>query len=132
MAPNTAPGATLTAPADGTTVVDGTALTVTGTASDNEDGDLGASLSWSSSIDGGLGAGPSVDPTLSVGVHTITASVTDIGGDAGPDQQTADLAPIIEEIVGRAGWVSGNSLALILTGAGSGVATTHNTNSVIF
>jgi len=77
---NTAPSVTITAPPDGTTVTEGTAINFTGTASDAEDGDLTAAISWSSSLDGALGTGGSVNATLSVGTHTITASVTDSGG----------------------------------------------------
>lgn len=39
-------------------------------------------------------------------------------GEAGSDQQTPDLAAIIQEIVNRPGWVSGNDIAIIITGAG--------------
>ena len=36
----------------------------------------------------------------------------------GPDQQTPNLAPVIQEIVNRPGWNTGNALALIITGTG--------------
>ena len=39
-------------------------------------------------------------------------------GEAGPAQQTSDIAAIIEEIVGQTKWVSGNSLAIIISGSG--------------
>jgi hypothetical protein len=35
-------------------------------------------------------------------------------GDAGPDQLTPDLGPIVQEIVGQAGWVSGNALTFLI------------------
>jgi hypothetical protein len=47
-------------------------------------------------------------------------------GEAGPDQQTADLAPVIQEIVDRGGWASGNSLVIIITGSGKRVAESFN------
>lgn len=37
-------------------------------------------------------------------------------GDSGADEQTPDISAIINEIVGRAGWSSGNALSLILYG----------------
>jgi septal ring-binding cell division protein DamX len=43
-------------------------------------------------------------------------------GTAGPDQRTSNLAPIVQEIVNRTGWSSGNSLVLIITGSGKRVA----------
>jgi hypothetical protein len=39
-------------------------------------------------------------------------------GAAGLDQRTPDLSAIIQEIVDRPGWTSGNGLALIITGTG--------------
>ncbi|MDZ7617838.1 MAG: malectin domain-containing carbohydrate-binding protein, partial [Patescibacteria group bacterium] len=42
--------------------------------------------------------------------------------DAGPAQQTPNLAPIVEEIVARPGWSQGNALTLIVTGTGKRVA----------
>jgi extracellular elastinolytic metalloproteinase len=92
--PNTAPVVTITAPADGTSVPDGTAITFTGTANDAEDGDISGSISWSSSIDGGLGSGASVNATLSVGTHTITASATDSGSLSGSDSITVTVTPV--------------------------------------
>jgi PKD repeat protein/uncharacterized protein YjiK len=77
---NTMPAVTITAPADGSSFVEGDPITFTGTASDSEDGDLTASLTWSSSRDGTIGSGGVFSTsTLSPGAHTITASVTDSG-----------------------------------------------------
>jgi leucyl aminopeptidase len=77
---NTSPTVSITAPADGSSVAQGTPLTLTGTASDAEDGSLSAAIQWSSSVDGALGTGASRPVTLSVGAHTIQAVVTDAGG----------------------------------------------------
>ncbi|MFZ2403728.1 MAG: putative Ig domain-containing protein [Methylobacter sp.] len=41
-------------------------------------------------------------------------------GAAGVDQQTPDIKSVIQEIVNRSGWTSGNSLAVIITGDGNG------------
>jgi hypothetical protein len=40
-------------------------------------------------------------------------------GEAGPDQRTPDIAAVIQEIVNRSGWSSGNSLVIIITGTGT-------------
>ncbi len=45
---------------------------------------------------------------------------------AGPAQRTPNLSPVITEITGRAGWTSGNALALILTGTGRRIAEAFN------
>ena len=44
----------------------------------------------------------------------------------GPDQRTPSLASVVQEIVNRPGWASGNSLALIVTGTGHRTARAHN------
>jgi len=91
--PNNPPVVTITAPADGSNVLPGANVTFTGTASDTEDGDLAASIVWSSSIDGALGTGASITTSsLSNGVHTINASATDSGALAGNDTITVDVS----------------------------------------
>ena len=40
----------------------------------------------------------------------------------GPDQRTPDITSIVQEIVGRPGWVSGNSMVVIVTGTGKRTA----------
>lgn len=83
---NVAPAVTISSPADGASFTEGDAITFTGSASDTEDGDLSASLVWTSSADGQIGTGASfTTSTLSTGSHTITASVTDSGGANGAD-----------------------------------------------
>ena len=49
-----------------------------GIGKDQQDGDLtGAALVWTSNLDGALGTGVMFNRQLSVGVHTITLTVTD-------------------------------------------------------
>ena len=74
------PAVTITAPPDGSSFTEGTSIDFTGTAPDAEEGDLSGSLSWMSSIDGAIGSGSSFSTVLSVGTHTIDASVTDSDG----------------------------------------------------
>jgi hypothetical protein len=47
-------------------------------------------------------------------------------GQAGPDQRTPDLSPVIQEIVNRLGWSSGNSLVIIITGTGKRTAEAYD------
>ena len=80
------PTVSITAPADGSSSNDGDSVSFAGTANDPEDGNLSGSLSWSSSRDGAIGSGASFSTSsLSVGSHTITASVTDSDGLSGSD-----------------------------------------------
>ncbi|UCF14765.1 MAG: hypothetical protein JSW59_15235, partial [Phycisphaerales bacterium] len=84
---NARPTVTITSPADGSTFPSGDTVPIVfaGTADDREDGDLTASLTWVSDIDGPIGSGGSFSTTLSTGRHVITASVTDSGGRTGSD-----------------------------------------------
>ena len=43
-------------------------------------------------------------------------------GAAGPEQQTADLSAVIQEVIDRPDWTFGNALAFIITGDGQRVA----------
>ena len=84
---NDPPVVDISSPTDGSTSDSGTTINFAGTASDTEDGDLTASLVWISDLDGQIGTGGSFSTTeLSVGTHTITASVTDTGGKTGSAQ----------------------------------------------
>jgi hypothetical protein len=47
-------------------------------------------------------------------------------GAAGPAQRTSDVKAVLQEIVNRPGWISGNDLALIITGSGRRVARSYN------
>src|SRR5206468_1250528 len=77
---NATPHVAITAPASGSNYEPGTAVTFTATATDAEDGNLAAHVSWISSRDGVLGTGGSITTsTLSSGTHAIIASVTDSG-----------------------------------------------------
>ena len=49
-------------------------------------------------------------------------------GSAGQDQRTPDLSAILKEIINRPGWQLGNSLALVVTGAGTRTAVAYETS----
>lgn len=80
------PEVMITSPADGSAFDAGTSIDLAATATDVEDGDLGASIDWQSDLDGalGTGAGLQVD-TLTVGRHRIRARVLDSDGLPGRD-----------------------------------------------
>ena len=48
--------------------------------------------------------------------------------EAGPKQQTPDISSIIQEIVNRSGWTTGNALAILFTGNGERVAESYEGN----
>lgn len=89
---NTAPAVTITAPASGSSFIQGTSINFAGTATDSQDGNLSAGLTWTSSLNGPIGSGASFSSSaLSVGTHTITASVTDSSGLRGSNSITVTV-----------------------------------------
>jgi Predicted metal-dependent phosphoesterases (PHP family) len=84
----------------------GCTLTIKGEASDNVSTFTSApkNISGRSVTSASIGWIPSGWPTV---------------GQSGSAQQTPDLKAIVQEIVGRAGWSSGNSLAFVVTGTGN-------------
>jgi hypothetical protein len=86
---NQPPTVRITAPADGSIFMEGESIDFSGTATDPEDGDLTAELSWMSSLDGVVGTGGFFSrDDLFPGTHTITATVTDSGELTGADEVT--------------------------------------------
>jgi subtilisin family serine protease len=77
------PAVSIVSPATGSSFPAGTNITFQGTAIDPEDGNIAASLLWTSSRDGQIGTGASFTRTLSSGGHVITASIVDSGGNIG-------------------------------------------------
>jgi len=77
---NASPTVTITTPAGDVAVIEGVSLMLLGNANDDEDGALAYAIQWSSDIDGALGTGASLEVTLSVGTHQLTASVIDSRG----------------------------------------------------
>ena len=58
-----------------------------------------------------------------------TASVAwspEAWNDENVKHQTSDLSPILQEIVNRGGWTSGNAVVFIFTGSGSRVAEAYD------
>lgn len=82
LAQNQAPTATITAPSNGASITQGSSIAFTGTGNDAEDGSLtGASLTWSSNLNGAIGVGPAFSTSaLNVGTHTITLTSKDAQG----------------------------------------------------
>jgi len=85
---NNPPVVTVTSPAGNTMVLDTDFVSLQAGATDTEDGDVGTSLVWSSSLDGALGSGASIVTQLSEGVHTLTATATDSLGKSGSTNLT--------------------------------------------
>jgi hypothetical protein len=87
---NSPPAVTISSPAPGTRIDPGGSVIFSGSANDPEDGPLDAEgLIWRSSIDGALGTGRSLTvASLSYGLHTITAVITDSQGKSGSSSVT--------------------------------------------
>ncbi len=81
---NTPPSVTISSPANGSTVTQGTTVNFSGGATDTQDGNISGFLVWTSNLQGQIGTGASFSRSdLVLGTHTITASVTDSGGLSG-------------------------------------------------
>ena len=81
-----------------------TALTIKGQAADNA---------------------PTFSSAAKVGTRSVTSASVAwspaawlVVGETGANQRTPDLTGVIQEVVGRAGWASGNAIALVITGTG--------------
>ena len=83
--PDAPPAVSITIPVNGSSFDLLEPIDFQGSATDPEGFDLTASLDWTSSKDGQIGTGGSFSTTLSNGTHTITASVTDSGGNTAND-----------------------------------------------
>jgi hypothetical protein len=87
---NHRPALTILSPLRGTTGFESGPVSFSATAIDPESGDLSASILWTSDLDGVLGVGPSFSRSdLSVGVHVLTAAVSD--GQGGNTTRTQRL-----------------------------------------
>jgi hypothetical protein len=76
---NASPSITINSPANNADFTNTESISLQGTATDLEDGEISAGILWSSDIDGALGTGSMLNTTLSAGTHTITATTTDSG-----------------------------------------------------
>ena len=63
--------------------------------------------------------------TKTAGISWVPQDWTTVGL-AGPEQRTPNLASIINQVIGRAGWVKGNSIVLIIDGSGRRTAESFN------
>ncbi len=94
---NARPAVNITAPADGSAFAQGEAIAFTAAASDLEDDDVALTddIIWLSNLDGELGSSGTLNSdTLSVGTHTITATVTDSDG------ATAETSIVVDVVAG--------------------------------
>jgi len=123
---NMKPLATISSPADGAEVYLGNIVTFTGVGADCEEGNLaGASLVWTSDLDGPIGTGNLVTSnTLSEGTHVITLEVSDEDGlndtdtitlVVNPAQSSAPVATIVSPVNGYA-FATGAVVTFIGTG----------------
>ncbi len=45
--------------------------------------------------------------------------------EGGPDERTPNFASVVQEVVGRPGWTSGNAMSIIITGSGRRLAKSY-------
>ena len=93
---NRAPVVTILSPADGAHVDAGGVISFSGTALDNQEGDLSSRLTWHSSIDGDLGSGNALTRVLNNGTHTIRALAADSHGKVGEASVMVSVGSVSE------------------------------------
>lgn len=89
------PAVSITSPADGSVFSSGSTINFQGIASDPEDGDISASIVWTSDLHPGAsatGASGSTDLLID-GVHVITATVTDSDSNTATETITITVGP---------------------------------------
>jgi len=93
---------------------------------DKQDGDLTSELQWTSSIDGPIGTGGSLETTLNDGEHTIPAMVGDSGGNSGSAsvQITVGDGGVIEEPATTDRWPRPVPIGISTGSAGACIAGT--------
>ena len=74
---NTDPSVTILSPQDSAILSVTNPIPFVGQATDLEDGDLSNQIEWTSDLDGPIGTGGNISPSLSIGTHQITAVVED-------------------------------------------------------
>jgi subtilisin family serine protease len=121
-ATNTAPTAAISSPTNGANFVQGASVSFAGTGSDQEDGTLtGASLTWTSNIDGQIGTGTSFSKSnLSIGSHVITLTAKDAQGATGTATRSITIAaPVNQPPVASFTWTCAGANKCALNGSGS-------------
>jgi hypothetical protein len=117
---NTAPSVIIDQPADDAAFNSSDKIVLAATATDPEDGVISDDIVWTSDLDGNLGTGATFSTTLSIGVHILTASITDSGGSSASDSVTITVGPApadsIEKVDPDAYMDSPSSLALDSSG----------------
>jgi hypothetical protein len=87
------PSATISTPGDHAMFTAGAPVNFSGSASDPEQGNVSASLSWFSNRNGTIGSGASfTTSSLVTGVHTITATASDAAGQIGSTTFQIEIA----------------------------------------
>jgi hypothetical protein len=128
---NEAPEVTITEPPNGSTAEEGTVILFTGTAIDDNDGTLSASLNWTSSLDDDLGSGASISTALSVGTHSVTAAVNDLEGLSGSASITVTITPLPIDVPDVTGQPQATAESTLITaGLTVGAVTSQNSSTV--
>jgi hypothetical protein len=88
------PVVVISSPSDSQSFTAGDSVVFTASANDDNDGDVSASIQWTSSLQGSIGSGASISvSSLNVGSHQITASAQDSVPSTGSDSINITIEP---------------------------------------
>jgi molybdopterin synthase catalytic subunit len=133
---DTAPLVAITSPTNGASIVQGSSITFTGSATDAQDGDLTSSMTWTDSVMGAIGSGATFSRSdLSVGSHTITASATDAAGHVSSNSVTITVnntAPTVTISAPANNTTVNQGTSVTFTGTASDAQDGNKTASIVW
>jgi hypothetical protein len=111
---NQAPSATIASPGEGASFLTTDTINFIGSATDFEDGDLTPSLVWTSSLNGQLGTGGSVQASLSAGEHVIILMAADSQGASDSKAVNISVVNLIYGDANQDGEFTGDDIYLVV------------------
>jgi Dockerin type I domain len=111
---NQAPEVAIISPSEGVSFVALESINFSGSATDDEDGDLTQGLVWSSSRDGELGTEGTVQAALSAGEHVVSLVATDSQGLVGSAAVKVNVVNLVLGDANQDGQFTGEDIYLVV------------------
>lgn len=126
------PTVAILSPAGGAVFAQGVAIGFSGTATDEQDGNLAGRIVWTSDLEGNLGTGGALSRTLARGTHVIEARVTDNSGLSAATTRTVTVVATTSVTLTSAGSQDGWVLeASETSGTGGSIKSSDSSNKAL-